>query len=73
MSLVEEGLLQWLSRKESVRQCRRCGKLGLFPGLGRSPGKRNGNPLQHSCFKNLKDRGAWHWHATVHGVAKSRT
>jgi len=28
-------------------------------GLGRSPGERNGNPLQYSCLKNPMDRGAW--------------
>ena len=37
---------------------------------GRSPGKGNGNPLQHSCLQKFMDRGAW-W-ATVHRVAKSR-
>ena len=30
-----------------------------FPGLGRSPGEGNGNPLQHSCLENPMDRGAW--------------
>ena len=45
------------------------GDLGLMPGLGRSPGERNGCPLQYSCLRNPMDRGAW-W-ATVHGVAKS--
>ena len=43
----------------------------LIPGLGRSPGKENGNPLQYSCLKNSLDRGAW-W-ATVQGVTKSQT
>ena len=45
--------------------------VGLIPGLGRSPGVGNDNPLQYSCLKNSTDRGAW-W-ATVHGVTKSRT
>ena len=36
---------------------------------GRSPGVRNGNPLQYSCLGNPMDRGAW-W-AIAHGVAKS--
>ena len=45
--------------------------LGSIPELGRSPGVRNGNPLQNSYLENPTDRGAW-W-ATVHGVAKSRT
>ena len=44
------------------------GDMGLIPGLGRSPGEGNGNPLQYSCLGNLMDRGAW-W-ATVHGAAK---
>ena len=44
---------------------------GSIPGSGRSPGERNGNPLQHSCLENSTDRGAW-W-AAVHGVAKSQT
>ena len=35
------------------------GDLGLIPGLGRSHGEGNGNPLQNSCLKNLMDRGAW--------------
>ena len=39
-----------------------------IPGLGRSPGEGNGNPLQDSCLGNPMDKGAW-W-ATVHGVAK---
>ena len=47
------------------------GDLGSIPGLGRSPGEGNGNPLQYSCLENPMDGGAW-W-ATVHGVAKSRT
>ena len=41
---------------------------GLIPGLGRSPGEENGNPLQYSCLGNPVDRGVW-WFA-VHGVTK---
>ena len=44
---------------------------GLIPGLGRSPGKGNGNPLQYSCLENPMDRGAY-W-ATVCRIAKSWT
>ena len=40
----------------------------LIPGLGRSPGEGNGNPLQYSCLENPMDRGAWR--ATVHGVTR---
>ena len=31
--------------------------LGLIPGLRRSPGEGNGNPLQYSCLENSMDRG----------------
>ena len=44
---------------------------GSIPGLRRSPGEGNGNPLQYSCLENSIDREAWR--ATVHGVAKSWT
>ena len=47
------------------------GDPGSIPGLGRSPGEENGNPLQYLCLENLIDRGAW-W-AAVHGVTKSWT
>ena len=47
------------------------GDSGSIPGLGRSLGEGNGNPLQYSCLENSMDRGAW-W-ATVHGVAMSQT
>ena len=42
--------------KESVCNV---GDPGLIPGLERSPGEGNGNPLQYSCLKNSMDRGAW--------------
>ena len=54
--------------KESV--CNE-GDPGLIPGLGRSPGEVNSNPLQYSCLENSMDRGVWQ--ATVHGIAKSQT
>ena len=44
---------------------------GSVPGLGRSPGEGNGNPLPYSCLENATDRGAWR--AIVHGVAKNWT
>ena len=47
------------------------GDPGSIPGLGRSLGEGDGNPLQYSCLENPMDRGARQ--ATVHGVAKSRT
>ena len=33
--------------------------VSLIPGSGRSPGERNGNPLQYSCLGNPMDGGAW--------------
>ena len=45
--------------------------MGSIPGLGRSPGVGNGNPLQYSGLENPMDRGAW-W-ATVHSIAKNWT
>ena len=44
------------------------GDLGSIPGLGRSPGEGNGNPLQDSCLENSMDREAW-W-ATIHRVTE---
>ena len=45
--------------------------LRSIPGLGRSHGGGNDNPLQYSCLGNPMDRGAWQ--IIVHEVAKSRT
>ena len=47
------------------------GDMGLIPGLGRSSGGGNDNPLQYSCLGNPRDRRAW-W-ATVHRATKSQT
>ena len=47
------------------------GDPGSIPGLGRSPGEGNGNPLQYSFLENPMDGGAWR--ATVCGVSKSQT
>ena len=48
------------------------GDVGLTPGLGRSPGVGNGNPIQYSGLGNPMDRGAWratehaHTHAYIY-------
>ena len=47
------------------------GGQGSSPGLGRSPGEANGNPLQYSFPQNSMDKGDQQ--ATVHGVAESDT
>ena len=44
------------------------GDTDSIPGLGRSRGEENGNPLQYSCLENPMDRRAW-W-ATVHEVQR---
>ena len=44
---------------------------GSVPGLGRSPGERDGYPCQYCCLENFMDIGAWQ--ASVHGVPKSQT
>ena len=47
------------------------GDLGSIPGLGRSPGEGNGNPLQYSCLENPMDGEALS--APVHEVAETDT
>ena len=44
------------------------GDAGLVPGLGRSSGEGNGNPLQYACLENSLDRGAWQ--AIVHETVR---
>ena len=46
--------------KESACNAGDCnaGDPGSTPGLGRSPGKRNGNLHQYSCLEYSRDRGA---------------
>ena len=44
------------------------GDMGLIPGLERSPGEVNGNPLKYSCLGIPIDREAWR--GTVHGGHK---
>ena len=63
-----KGLSWWLSGKKSTCNA---GDLGSSPGLGKSPGEGNGNPLQRSCLENPMDRGVQQ--AAAHGVAKSQT
>ena len=44
--------------------------LGSIPGLGRFPGKGNGNPLQYSCLENPVNRGAW-WAIQFMGLQRA--
>ena len=66
----KNGLPGWFSGKAPACQAGDTGDVVLIPGLGRFPGKVNGNPLKYSCLKDSTDRGAC-W-AIVHGVARVR-
>ena len=44
--------------KESFCNAGDTGDKGLIPGLGRSPGEGNGNPLLYYCLEDPMDRGA---------------
>ena len=68
VSLCQQKPSGSLDGKESACNS---GDQGLIPGLGRSPGVGNDNPLQYSCRENSMDREAWR--ATVYGVSKSQT
>ena len=62
-SIVLAIIMGFPSGSDSKESACNVGDLGLIPGLGRSSGEGNDNPLQYSCLENFKDRGAW-W-ATV--------
>ena len=51
----------WLDRtfSDGKASAYNAGDPGSNPGLGRSPGEGNGNPLQYSCLENPMERGAW--------------
>ena len=53
---LNHGFLGGASGKESICNA---GDSGLIPGSGRSPGGRNGYPLQYSCLENSMDREGW--------------
>ena len=76
LRFMNECLALWASRVVLVAKNRpaNAGDLrdeGLIPGLGRSPGGGNGNPLQYSCLRNPMDRRAWG--NAVHRFAESGT
>ena len=68
--LVREsrGFPGGLVGKDSACDAEDAGDVSLIPGLVRSRGGGNGNPLQCSCLGNPIDRGTWL--ATVHGVQR---
>ena len=63
--------LMWLLGLSGKESADNAGDQGLIPGLVRSPGEGNINPLQYSCLENSMGRGAWQ--AIVHGTGKSWT
>ena len=64
--------LEWVAISNSQQRiCLQCRRPRLIPGLGRSPGEGNGNPLQCSCLENPTDGGSW-W-AAIYGVTRSQT
>ena len=71
LHLTTAGLYWWVSWQRIHLQCRRHRDMGSIPGLGRSPGERNGKPFQYTSLENSMGRGAW-WVA-VHGPAKRWT
>ena len=57
---VHNGILDFPGGSDGKASACNVGDPGLFPGLLRSPGEGNGNPLQDSsCLENPMDRGAW--------------
>ena len=64
-------ILDFPGNSDSKESACNVGDQGSIPGLGRSPGDRNGNPLQYSCLENPMDRGDWR--ATVHRVKELDT
>ena len=73
------GVKYWFPGRLSGNSCN-AGDIGdacSIPGLERSPGGGNDNPLQYSCLGNPMDREAWWdrgaWWDSVHGVAESDT
>ena len=60
----------WLSSENHLPKCS-AGDVHSVPGLQKSPGEENDNPLQYYCLGIPMDRGAWQ--ATVHGISKSQT
>ena len=46
---------------------------GWIPGLGGSPGGRNGSPLQYSCLENSMDMGENQTQLSMHARARTHT
>ena len=55
---MEAGLENFPGGSDGKASVYDAGDPGSIPGLGRSLGEGNGNPLQYSCLENPTDRGA---------------
>ena len=69
--LISPWLLGFPGGSDGKESTCNAGDLGSIPGLGRTPGGGNGNPLQYSCLENPMDRGTWQ--TIVHWFIKSQT
>ena len=56
---IIESLCDFPGGSDGKASAYNVGDLGSIPGLGRSSGEGNGNPLQYSCLENPMDGGAW--------------
>ena len=59
LSKALPGKVNFTGSSDSKASAYNAGDPGSIPGLGRSPGEGNGNPLQYSCLENPMDHGAW--------------
>ena len=60
LGLPRRGLPSGSVVKNLLANAGDTGDSGSTPGLGRSPGVGNGNPLQYSCLENPIDRQLVH-------------
>ena len=56
--IVEDADLGLGNGSDGKESACNAGDPGLIPGLKRSSGEENGNPLQYPCLENSMDRGA---------------
>ena len=54
----DEGKMGFPCGSDGKELAYHVGDPGLIPGLGKSSGEGNGNPLQYSCLENPMDGGA---------------
>ena len=69
-TLYQQGFPGGTSGKNPPANAGDIRDVGSIPGLGRSPGGGQGNPLQYSCLENPTDRGDW-WLQSI-GLQKVR-